>query len=410
MPGRSALFQAWVVVFTIACTLTVILFARALITLAREQAFRPTPSATPTRAPPAPTALPSPSPTFISEAMPPTLDDFWEGRADWRLEIADVGLPVGESDTLAGPDGRLWSYLHASFQSAGVRDQFDQPVPFPGCVTLWTSADGGRRFQLTAPRCLLPCLAQPCQPAVDQIDQQQYPRVRRADDGLFYMVYEWGGRAYLRSSFDGLNWSASEGVAGTGIWKDFEGPCEAYQRIQPFPLLPDDYACLSGAPPGLWIEGDGLYMFVGMGKSPAHMGCFYGRRTHGAAAMQPCGANPLFTGAEVYGRTDTVSPEMNPYFDFHIISSADVLKVGDRYYMLYEGIRGVNQFALGLARSAGPQIDGLWEKYPGNPILMDVPGNIGVGHADVIVLDGVTYLYTATSGTTRGRYVLVWRE
>jgi len=30
----------------------------------------------------------------------PTLADFWEGRADWFLEIADVGLPVGESDTI----------------------------------------------------------------------------------------------------------------------------------------------------------------------------------------------------------------------------------------------------------------------------------------------------------------------
>jgi hypothetical protein len=39
---------------------------------------------------------------------------------------------------------------------------------------------------------------------------------------------------------------------------------------------------------------------------------------------------------------------------------------------------------------------------------MDVPGNIGVGHADVLVLDGATYLYTATSDTARGRYVLEW--
>jgi hypothetical protein len=40
---------------------------------------------------------------------------------------------------------------------------------------------------------------------------------------------------------------------------------------------------------------------------------------------------------------------------------------------------------------------------------MDVPGNVGVGHGDLIVLDGITYLYTATSERTRGRYVLVWR-
>jgi hypothetical protein len=349
------------------------------------------------------------SPTPIN-TTPPTLDDFWEGRAMWKVDVFDVGLPFGESDTLVGPDGQLWSYLHASAQSAGVVDQWGEPAPFPGCVTLWKSVDGGRRFQLTEPRCLIACQSQPCSTeAGDHINQQQYPRVMQAEDGVFYMVYEWGGRAYLRVSPDGLNWGPAERVRGTGIWKDFERPCEPHELINPFPLLPDPYACLSGAPPGLWVEGDRMYVFVGMGKSPAHMGCYVGLRAEGARAMQPCSANPLFTGAEVYGRPDTISAEMNPYFDFHIISSADVLKVGRRYYLVYEGMRGTDQFALGLARSAGPEINGPWEKYRGNPILLDLPGNIGVGHGDLIVLDGVTYLYTATSGSTRGRYVLNWK-
>ena len=38
----------------------------------------------------------------------PTLDDFWAGRAMWQLDEFDVGLPMGESDTLIGPDGQLW--------------------------------------------------------------------------------------------------------------------------------------------------------------------------------------------------------------------------------------------------------------------------------------------------------------
>ena len=98
------------------------------------------------------------------------------------------------------------------------------------------------------------------------------------------------------------------------------------------------------------------------------------------------------------------------------ISAADVLHVGSRYYMTYEGIRGPGpgdggdtQFNLGFARSAADQINGLWEKYPGNPVLGDVPGNVGLGHADMLVLDGLTYLYTATSGSARGRYVLKWK-
>ncbi|GBD08724.1 hypothetical protein HRbin22_00965 [Candidatus Thermoflexus japonica] len=82
--------------------------------------------------------------------------------------------------------------------------------------------------------------------------------------------------------------------------------------------------------------------------------------------------------------------------------------------MVYEGIRGPSrpgvpddQFGLGLARSRGPRIDGPWEKYPGNPILMDLPGNVGIGHGDLVQVGPAIYLYTATSPTTRGRYVLV---
>lgn len=387
-----------------------------------------TPTATPTHtatatAPPSDTPTPGPSPTPTSlwpSAVPvtpfaaplseaPTLDDFWDGRAEWRLDVFDVGLPFGESDTIVGPDGRLWSYLHASASSRGIVDQWGEPVGFPGCVTLWTSDDGGRSFQLPSPRCLIACQSQPCTTLADQIEQQQYPRIVRTEDGVYYMVYEWGGQTYLRTSNDGLNWSWSARVEGTGVWKLSEAWCQSYQRIIPFPLLPDSNECLSGAPPGIYVESGWVYVFVGMGKSPGHMGCFFGRRRQGVAGMRLCYSNPLFTGAEVYGRTDTISPEMNPYFDFHIISSAEVVRVGNRYYMFYEGMRGTNQFTLGLARSTGYFIDEPWEKYPGNPILMDVPGNIGVGHADVVTLDGVTYLYTATSDATRGRYVLAWK-
>jgi hypothetical protein len=166
---------------------------------------------------------------------------------------------------------------------------------------------------------------------------------------------------------------------------------------------------LSGAPPGLYVDGKWLYVFVGMGKNPAHLGCFYGRREAGAAGLRVCDHNPLFTGATEHGPTNEFGRAANPYFDFHLISSADVLRAGDRYYVVYEGIRGDGQFNLGLARSLEPRLDGPWEKYPGNPILLDVPGNVGVGHADLLALDGVTYLYTATSNRMRGRYILVWK-
>jgi hypothetical protein len=36
--------------------------------------------------------------------------------------------------------------------------------------------------------------------------------------------------------------------------------------------------------------------------------------------------------------------------------------------------------------------------------------NWGIGHADLLVVDGQTWMYTATSQTTRGRYVLRWKN
>ncbi len=55
------------------------------------------------------------------------------------------------------------------------------------------------------------------------------------------------------------------------------------------------------------------------------------------------------------------------------------------------------------------QIDGPWETYPGNPILVDLPGNVGVGHADLIVIQGQTLLYTSLDGQKRSRLALVWK-
>jgi beta-xylosidase len=97
-------------------------------------------------------------------------------------------------------------------------------------------------------------------------------------------------------------------------------------------------------------------------------------------------------------------------------SSADVVKVGERYYMLYEGVRGPgpadvgdNQFALAMARSQTNRIDAKWERFPGNPLLVDLPGNIGLGHADLVIHDGKTILFTSVNGYSRSRFVLVWK-
>ena len=347
-----------------------------------------------------------------------TLDEFWAGTAEWMLEVQNVGLPVGESDTVHRGGGEFWSYLHASHQSAGVVDSCGDPAPFPGCVTLWKSNDGGLHFSLDDPVCLFPCGGCPCNQARDHTWQQQYPRVFFNADRA-YMVYEWGAGTYLRTSPDGIHWSPEAHVPGTGQWQSETRACTEAESIGDHPNI---YAetefgdCLVGAPPGVYVEGNLLYVFVGLGRDPGHMGCYVGDKYGGAASLRKCASNPLFGAENGYGPLEARGAEANPYFDFRTISSADVVRVGDRHYMAYEGVRGPSdptvvddQFALGLARSVGPAIDGPWETYAGNPVIMDVANNWGIGHGDLVIVGPATYLYTATSQTTRGRYVLVRR-
>jgi len=360
----------------------------------------------------------------------PSLEDFWEGRAVFHMDMLDTGLPMGESDTVALPDGTLRSYVHASNPSLGVVDQCGDPVPFPGCVVVFSSRDGGRTF---APEtdasgvatCLLPCRSCPCESRRDHIDQQQYPRVSPPGPAVsapWVMVYEYRGSIFLALSQEGMEWSDRAEVPQTGIWKTWLMPCRAEERIGPHPNAPDQYDCLVGSPPGVHVdvdEGNGdaeVYVFAGLGQNPGAMGCYRGTLGSPAALLRKCDHNPLFVGNPAYGPLEAAGAEANAHFDFRTISSADVIRVGQRAYMLYEGVRGPapgaagdTQFGLGLARSATEAIDGPWEKYAGNPILVELPGNVGVGHADVIVHEGVTWLYTSLDGEVRSRLRLGWK-
>jgi hypothetical protein len=234
-------------------------------------------------------------------------------------------------------------------------------------------------------------------------------------------VYEWHAQVMIRSSSDGLNWSGWEYLLTPGgTWPSSYAPCTATEKIGSHPNIRGEvHDCLVGAPPGIYVEGDTLYVFVAAGSAPGHMRCYKGDRYGDLADLQQCSTDPLFEGAPDYGPLDvTSSPAVAPYFDFRYVSSAEVMKVGERYYMAYEGIRGPDvlergmdtQFALGLARSLTDQIDGPWEKFSGNPILQEVGFNVGIGHADLLIPDGQTILYTQTGPQTRGRYALRWIE
>lgn len=346
----------------------------------------------------------------------PTLADYWEGRAKFELQVEDTGLPRGESDTIVMGNGELWSYLHASDRSAGAVDRCGAPVEFPGCTVIYRSYDGGLTFHhADPPVCQFECARCPCDPEKDHVVQQQYPRVH-FDGETMVLVYEYLGRVMLRRSEDGLSWSRPQRVAETGIWKLWLEDCPPEERIGKHPFVRYDYECLAGGPPGVYIENETVYVFVASGQNPGSMGCYYGRVKDNAKRFKRCESNPLFSGADEYGPLEEKGAQTNAFFDFRTVSSAEVLKIDDRYYMLYEGVRGPgqgdpgdSQFGLGLARSLSPQIDGPWEKYAGNPILVDLPGNIGLGHADLVVMDGTTVLYTALEKDKRSRLDLVWK-
>ena len=362
-----------------------------------------------------------------AQSAPPTLADFWEGRADWVLTDYDVGLPVGESDTLWLGDDLYRSYLHASDLSAGVVDQCGAPVSFPGCTTIWESTDSGTTFGMPAPTCLMPCSSCPCTDERDHITAQQYPRVAAVRDAQgaierAYMVYEWHAQTRLRTSEDGITWTPGRAMRfPSGTYPSSYVPCTPTETISAHPNIQgqaDD--CLVGAPPGIYIEDDWLYVFVAVGSSPGGMRCYRGDRLaveRDPLTLEPCEQDPLFSGAMTYGPEDVFGEAAKAYFDFRYVSSAEVLKVGEQYYMAYEGIRGPDalnrgwdtQFGLGFARSIEGRIDGPWEKWPGNPALMPLSPNFGVGHADLLVVDGITVMYTATSMSTRGRYMLAWK-
>jgi hypothetical protein len=343
----------------------------------------------------------------------PTLANFWNGDAIWVLDVLDTGLPVGESDTIYMGDGEYWSYLHASHSSAGIVDSCGDPVEFPGCVTRWVSTDGGRQFELAAPTCLLPCDSCPCG-EYDRTWQQQYPRVVRDPVEGWTMVFETGASSILTFSKDGLNWTRPRLVPYTGVWDINEASCRPYTQIGEHPFIFHNYDCMAGGPPGLVIADGRLYVLVGLGQSPGNMGCYWAWL--GSRSFSPCEGNPLLMGSDEYGPLEASGDQANPYFDFRYITSADVVYSGGWYYTAYEGIRGPSspeaggddQFALGFARSQ--TIGGQWEAYPGNPVLGDVSGNWGIGHADVLIVDGVTYMYTATPALTRGRYMLQFIE
>jgi len=374
---------------------------------------------------PTATPIPTATPYLVYQQSPgehghPTLADFWDGRAEFVIDRIETGLPRGESDTIVVSNGEMWSYLHASDRAAGVVDQCGDPVAFPGCAIIYKSRDGGHTFHRDPyPVCQIECNQCPCTSQSDQIDQQQYPRVF-FNGYRMTMFYEYRAGIVMRHSWDGLNWTRPDAIINTGVWNSVHRNCTWPTRIGAHPFALSGFECLAGGPPGIYVENNHIYLFAGIGQNPGGMGCYVGYLNSRGNQFVPCENYQLFQSASEYGPLYEKGPYANPYFDFRMVSSAEVQRIvrGEeaRYYMLYEGIRGPglyddgdSQFGLGLARSKTDRIDGPWEKYHDNPILLNLPGNIGLGHADLVVYTGQTLLYTSLEGKHRSRLSLVWK-
>jgi hypothetical protein len=188
------------------------------------------------------------------------------------------------------------------------------------------------------------------------------------------MTYEYRANTILRHSADGLNGSPPRELPLTGISQDWLMPCRPEGQIGTHPYTPSAYECLVGSPPGIYIDERIGKKIFGQ-ASPPELFIFVG-----------LGQNPNW---------QSLLPSLQRRRDPGL---------GDQAH---------TQFLLGLARSSNEAIDGTWELYPANPILLDLSGNVGVGHADMVMAQNgnivETYLYTSLDGEKRSRLRLVWK-
>jgi hypothetical protein len=86
------------------------------------------------------------------------------------------------------------------------------------------------------------------------------------------------------------------------------------------PFAARQYDCLTGGPPGLYVDGplgdQELYIFVGLGQNPGAMGCYRMPVNAAAGLARSCNHIPLFSGAPDYGLPDASAPAANPHFGF----------------------------------------------------------------------------------------------
>lgn len=162
------------------------------------------------------------------------------------------------------------------------------------------------------------------------------------------LVYEYRGMVMYRRSGDGLEWSHPVFVPRTGFWATDYQPCKPEQRIGHHPFVVPPAECLSGGPSGIHVQENWLYIFVGMGQNPRSIGCYKNPIREEVnesmfEQMIECEHNPLITGASEYGPLHEKGPDVNPFFGFRTLSSVEIQQIDERYYMLFEGVRGPGQ-------------------------------------------------------------------
>ncbi|HRF97237.1 MAG TPA: hypothetical protein PLZ51_18640, partial [Aggregatilineales bacterium] len=128
----------------------------------------------------------------------------------------------------------------------------------------------------------------------------------------------------VRRSEDGLVWSDWRYVVTPGgTYPSSLSACSPIEQIGIHPNIRGQAEdCLVGAPPGIYIEGDMLYIFVAAGSAPSNMRCYVGDKNADLGQLRLCNTDPLFSGASTYGDVSVFGADANAFFDFRYVSSA----------------------------------------------------------------------------------------
>jgi hypothetical protein len=298
----------------------------------------------------------------VSEKSEPSLADFWEGSATFRLD----NIPIAEDLGLHFISG-LWfeNTLYTYFVQSEFRNNVEVFT-----THLALSEDG---LNFTPVGKVLDAV-----PPTERIASFSDVWI---DEGVWHLVYEGAplvevagaGGIYLATSTNGQEWSI----------------------VQPAILTPSaDWERINIGTPSLFKEKGVWYVFYhGYDGQKLKIGLAAGEDLTRLVYLND--HQPVLSTGDSW--------------DSATVGRRSIIRQGSYYYMVYEGSTAATsekgfsgaEWSSGLARSKDLIV---WEKYPENPILPVTNTGFGFDGPDFVVTkDSVLHIYfrTPRGGTSR---------